>query len=124
MPDRTALFVRVPAEDAERLDRAAFALKASKQDLVAGLLARYVDPGSPEGLASLRGLTGEMALFRRGRRSTDLVALTDVDLLVLKNERLEWLIRNRPEVTIEILKRLSEYVARSNLHPSAPPPQS
>src|SRR5262245_28432596 len=72
MSDRTALFVRIPAEDAERLDRAAFALKASKQDLVAGLLARHVDPGSPEGLASLRGLTGEMAVgrheFRPGER--------------------------------------------------------
>jgi rhodanese-related sulfurtransferase len=65
-------------------------------------------------------LTGEMALFRRGRRSTDLVAVTDVDLLVLKSERLDWLIRNRPEVTIEILKRLSDYVARSNLQPGAP----
>ena len=65
-------------------------------------------------------LTGEMALFRRGKRSTDLVAVTDVDLLVLKSERLDWLIRNRPEVTIEILKRLSDYVARSNLQPSAP----
>ena len=64
-------------------------------------------------------LIGELALFRRGKRSTDLVAITDVDLLVLKSERLDWLIRNRPEVTIEILKRLSEYVARANLQPSA-----
>jgi S1-C subfamily serine protease/rhodanese-related sulfurtransferase len=67
-------------------------------------------------------LIGELALFRRGKRSTDLVAATDVDLLVLKNERLDWLIRNRPEVTIEILKRLSEYVARSNTQPSATSP--
>ena len=68
-------------------------------------------------------LIGELALFRRGKRSTDLVAATDVDLLVLKNERLDWLIRNRPEVTIEILKRLSEYVARSNTQPSAASPK-
>ena len=63
-------------------------------------------------------LVGELALFRRGRRSTDLVAGTDVDLLVLKSERLDWLIRNRPELTIEVLKKLSDYVARTNLLPS------
>ena len=59
-------------------------------------------------------LVGEMALFRKGKRSADLVAATDVDVIVIKNERLEWLIRNRPEVTLEILKRLSDAVAREN----------
>jgi hypothetical protein len=61
---RTALFVRIPAKDAERLDRAAFELKASKQDLVAGLVARYVDPASAEGLAALRGLAEPMEIGR------------------------------------------------------------
>ncbi len=55
-----------------------------------------------------------MALFRKGKRSADIVAATDVDLLVIKNERLEWLIHNRPEVTMEILKSLSDAVARQN----------
>ena len=50
---RTGLFVRIPASEAEKLDRAAFELKTPKQDLVSGLVARYVDP-SPSGLASLR----------------------------------------------------------------------
>jgi excisionase family DNA binding protein len=50
---RTGLFVRIPASEAEKLDRAAFELKTPKQDLVSGLVARYVDP-SPKGLASLR----------------------------------------------------------------------
>jgi CRP-like cAMP-binding protein len=59
-------------------------------------------------------LVGEMALFRRDRRSADIVAATDVELLVIKQERLEWLIHNRPEVTGEILKSLSEAVARAN----------
>lgn len=59
-------------------------------------------------------LVGEMALFRKDRRSADIVATTDVDLLVIKNERLEWLIHNRPEVTVEILRNLSEAVARAN----------
>ncbi len=51
-----ALFVRLPLEQAERLDRAAAALPARKKDLIAGLIARYVDSSSPEALSSLREL--------------------------------------------------------------------
>jgi hypothetical protein len=40
-----ALFVRVPAEQARRLDRAAFELGRSKQSLVSELLERYIDAG-------------------------------------------------------------------------------
>jgi excisionase family DNA binding protein len=54
--DRSALFVRIPTPTAERLDRAAFELKTSKQDLVAGLITRYVDPGA---LDRLRRVTVE-----------------------------------------------------------------
>jgi excisionase family DNA binding protein len=39
MQDRTALYVRIPTATAEKLDRAAFALKRSKQDLIAGLVS-------------------------------------------------------------------------------------
>jgi excisionase family DNA binding protein len=39
MQDRTALYVRLPTTVAEKLDRAAFELKRSKQDLVAGLVS-------------------------------------------------------------------------------------
>jgi excisionase family DNA binding protein len=35
---RTALYVRIPQSHADKLDRAAFELKVSKQDLVAGLV--------------------------------------------------------------------------------------
>jgi CRP-like cAMP-binding protein len=55
-------------------------------------------------------LVGEMALFRRDRRSADIVATTDVDLLVISN---------RPEVTVEILKNISDAVARANQQASA-----
>jgi rhodanese-related sulfurtransferase len=65
-------------------------------------------------------LVGQMALFRKDRRSADIVAGTEVELLVIKQERLEWLIRNRPEVTLEILKSLSDDVARANRQASAP----
>src|SRR5918999_4004310 len=50
MSDRTPLYVRLPSAHAERLDRAAFELKASKQDIVSGLIARYVDPASTDRL--------------------------------------------------------------------------
>lgn len=50
--DLTALFVRLPVEQAEKLDRAAFELKVPKQQLVTALLQHY----SPQQLARLPGL--------------------------------------------------------------------
>jgi excisionase family DNA binding protein len=58
-PDTTALFVRLPAAQARKLDRAAHAVGAAKKDLVAGLLARYVDPDTDDGLDALRRLHDE-----------------------------------------------------------------
>jgi hypothetical protein len=52
----SALYVRIPKGEAEKLDRAAFELKSHKQDLVAALVARYVDPSTPAGLDRLRAL--------------------------------------------------------------------
>jgi rhodanese-related sulfurtransferase len=57
---------------------------------------------------------GEMALFRKGPRSASAVATGDVELLIIKEERLEWLIRNRPQLTMEILKRLSNLVVTTD----------
>ena len=53
---RSALYVQIPKSEAEKLDRAAFELKAHKRDLVAALVARYVDPSTSEGLDRLRAL--------------------------------------------------------------------
>lgn len=53
----TALYVRLPATASAKLDRAAEALRMHKKDLVAGLVARYVDPDSPQGLSELGALT-------------------------------------------------------------------
>jgi excisionase family DNA binding protein len=61
----TPLYVRIPATEAEKLDRAAFELRARKQDLVSGLVSRYVDPSSPSGLAALRDLAGAADAGRR-----------------------------------------------------------
>jgi excisionase family DNA binding protein len=76
-----ALYVRLPVDEADKLDRAAFALKAAKQDLVAGLLARYVDPSSPAGLDALRDLAGAA---KQGRRVT--VETADDTLIVGRHE--------------------------------------
>lgn len=53
---RRPLYVRLPTSEAQKLDRAAFELGTSKQDLVTGLVSRYVDP-TPRGLSALRGLS-------------------------------------------------------------------
>jgi len=48
---RTPLYVRLPSEDADALARAAFELKTSKQDLVAGLIRRFTVEVPDDGLA-------------------------------------------------------------------------
>jgi excisionase family DNA binding protein len=55
---RNALFVRLTADQARRLDRAAAAVPARKKDLIGGLLERFVHPDTPAGLAALRELAG------------------------------------------------------------------
>lgn len=52
---KQALYVRLPRSKAEKLDRAAFALGVSKQDLVSGLVGKYVKPESAKGLKELAG---------------------------------------------------------------------
>ena len=37
-----------------------------------------------------------------------MVATSPTELLVLKHEKLDWLIRNRPQLTMEVLKSLAE----------------
>jgi len=72
------LFVRLPAGEADKLDRAAFELKTPKGKLVAGLVARYVDPSSEDGLAALRALQDDGAplVGRAYARSADDGVLT------------------------------------------------
>ena len=59
-------------------------------------------------------LLGEMALFRKAPRSASAVAASEVELLVVRSERLEWLIRNRPQLTLEVLKRLSDQIVSAD----------
>jgi excisionase family DNA binding protein len=56
MSPTNALYVRLPAAEADKLDRAAELLGARKKDLVAGLVSRYVDPDTEEGVTALNEL--------------------------------------------------------------------
>src|SRR5215831_7269656 len=56
-PPETALYVRLPAKAVDKLDRAAEILGVHKKDLVAGLVTRYVDPDSRQGLDELGQLS-------------------------------------------------------------------
>jgi S1-C subfamily serine protease/rhodanese-related sulfurtransferase len=57
---------------------------------------------------------GEIGLFRKGPRSATAIAAEDVELLVLKQERLEWLVLNRPRLALEFLKNLSNLVVATD----------
>src|SRR4029077_15530576 len=51
-PPEAALYVRLPATAVDKLDRAAEALGVHKKDLVAGLVSKYVDPDTRQGLSA------------------------------------------------------------------------
>jgi hypothetical protein len=48
------------------------------------------------------------------------VAADDVELLVVKEERLEWLVLNRPRLALELLKRLSNLVVATDQERAQP----
>lgn len=56
-PPQTPLYVKLPSTAVEKLDRASAALGVPKKDLVAGLVSRYVDPDSQQGLSALGALS-------------------------------------------------------------------
>lgn len=58
----SALYVRLPAGAAAKLDRAAGALGVHKKDLIAGLVSKHVDPDSRRGLNALSVLSGPRVL--------------------------------------------------------------
>ena len=56
-PQQTPLYVKLPSNAVAKLDRASQALGVPKKDLVAGLVTRYVDPDSKQGLSALGALS-------------------------------------------------------------------
>ena len=71
-PAESALFVRLPAPAAEKLDRAAEALGVRKKDLVANLVSTYVDPDSRKGLSALGSLSTRKLTVDLGERGQTL----------------------------------------------------
>jgi hypothetical protein len=67
---------------------------------------RTID-GERRVLETLRegALFGEVALLRRSPRSAEAVAQTDVELLILKHEQLESLIRSYPGVMMNVMSK-------------------
>jgi excisionase family DNA binding protein len=109
LPPTAALFVRIPAEHARRLDRAAFELRVPKQSLVSELVERYVDPDSPASLAALHG--GD-----QGRRRVTVETLDQGELTVghhsfrprapevLRTEEAAELLQVREDVVLELAR--------------------
>jgi excisionase family DNA binding protein len=58
-PPEGALYVRLPAQAFEKLDRASEVLGVHKKDLIAGLVSKYVDPDSRRGLSALGDLSSQ-----------------------------------------------------------------
>jgi excisionase family DNA binding protein len=71
-----ALYVKLPAQAVDKLDRAADALGVHKKDLVAGLITRHVDPDSEQSLQAV----DEMSNPRRFAPDTTPRPLTTDDL--------------------------------------------
>jgi excisionase family DNA binding protein len=56
-PPQIPLYVKLPTNAVDKLQRAAQALGVPKKELIAGLVARYVDPDSQQGLSALGALS-------------------------------------------------------------------
>lgn len=61
-PPETPLYVRLPNEASDKLERAAAALGVRKKDLVANLVTTYVDPDTKQGLSALGTLATRKVL--------------------------------------------------------------
>jgi excisionase family DNA binding protein len=79
--DETALFVRIPSAEADKLHRAANVLGAPKRELITKLVARYVDPENPATMSQLGGTESEMSVGRAWfRPAEELEILTPAQL--------------------------------------------
>jgi len=85
--------VRIPSEQARRLDRASFELGRPKQALVSELLERYIGAGSPASLAALappeqprssaQAPSGPLTALAEGARRRVTVETLEPDALVV-----------------------------------------
>src|ERR671934_553214 len=79
--DETAIFVRIPSTEADKLHRAANVLGAPKRELITRLVAQYVDPENPATLSRLGGAESEISVGRAWfRPAEELEILTPAQL--------------------------------------------
>ena len=93
--DETALFVRIPSAEADKLHRAANALGAPKRELITRLVAQYVDPENPATLSRLGGAESEMSVGRAWFRPAE-------ELEILTPAQLAGLLQVEEEAVIEL----------------------
>ena len=93
--DDTALFVRIPSAEAAKLHRAADALGAPKRELIANLVARYVDPEDPVALSALGGAQADWSVGQHSFRPA-------AELEILTPAQLATLLQVEEEVVVEL----------------------
>jgi excisionase family DNA binding protein len=96
--DDTALFVRIPSTEANKLNRAADALGTPKRELIANLLARYVDPEDPAALSALGGPRAEWGVGRHSFRPSE-------ELEIFTPAQLAGLLQVEEELVIELAEK-------------------
>jgi excisionase family DNA binding protein len=96
--DDTALFVRIPSAEADKLHRAANALGAPKRELITKLVARYVDPENPATLSRLGGAETELSVGRAWFRPVE-------ELEILTPAQLAGLLQVEEETVIGMAER-------------------
>jgi excisionase family DNA binding protein len=96
--DDTPLFVRIPSSEAQKLHRAADALGRPKRELIANLVARYVDPENPATLSQLGGAETEMSVGRAWFRPAE-------ELEILTPAQLAGLLQVEEETVIGLAER-------------------
>jgi excisionase family DNA binding protein len=101
-PDHTALFVRIPAAEAEKLHRAADVLRTPKRELITKLVAQF-DPEDPVWTREVSGpeapgVEAEWTLGRHSFRPTE-------TLEVLTSAQLAELLQVKEETVVELAQR-------------------
>ena len=96
--DETALFVRIPSEEAAKLHRAADALGAPKRELITRLVAQYVDPDNPTMLNALGSAQAEWSVGQHSFRPAD-------ELEILTPAQLAGLLQVEEKVVVELAEQ-------------------
>jgi excisionase family DNA binding protein len=98
--DYTALFVRIPSAEAEKLHRAADVLGTPKRELITKLVAQF-DPEDPVWTRPVAGPVGAQAEFGLGQHSFRPAAELDI----LTPAQLAGLLQVDEEVVIELAEK-------------------